>query len=187
MNAVESHENMPSSTEDFPRSKQLVIKKYSALKDMLKGPMEIIYNKLKENSFTSPMRIGKKVHDYAYGFTPLEQNLMEESRIMEHLEEYNAEKRRAERERRLIENAYEDEAAKPVEKTPAGRVYYYIDKKPKRNDYGWSEYKAKLDRLDKERRELIERLEREEWELEREDDGLKRNLFRWYKPPRKDN
>lgn len=187
MNAVERHENMPSATEDFPRSKQLVIKKYSALKDMLKGPMEIIYNKLKENSFTSPMRIGKKVHDYAYGFTPLEQNLMEESRIMEHLEEHYAEKRRAERERRLIENAYDDETAKPVEKTPAGRVYYYIDKKPKRNDYGWSEYKAKLDRLDKERRELIERLEREEWELEREDDGLKRNLFRWYKPPRKDN
>lgn len=173
---------MPEQSEDYPRNKQIAIKKYTALKNMLTGPMEIIYNQLKANDYASPLRIDKKMHDYGFGFSPQEQRVFDNSGIVDIIKEIREKERKRRLEQQILSNVYDDEASKPAveeqnndvsamdgapvsnafETLPNG--YVRIKKRFQNDDFGWGEHKAMLDRNDKQRKDFLERLEREEAE-----------------------
>ena len=173
---------MPEQSEDYPRDKQIAIKKYTALKNMLTGPMEIIYNQLKVNDYASPLRIDKKMHDYGFGFSPQEQRVFDNSGIVDIIKEIREKEKKRRFEQQVLSNVYDEEASRPAveeqnndvsamdgapvsnafETLPNG--YVRIKKHFQNDDFGWGEHKAMLDRNDKQRKDFLERLEREEAE-----------------------
>ncbi len=74
---VDRMNNIPESTEDFPREKQMSLEQFTRMKKMLAGPLDVIYKNVKENSSNRPMKFrktSKKMKDLQ--LTPLEKKIL---------------------------------------------------------------------------------------------------------------
>ncbi len=68
----------PSSTEDYPRDKQISVENFGKIRKMLSGPMDMIYENIMNNQHTRPIRLSKtsKKAD-ELNLTPIERRVLE--------------------------------------------------------------------------------------------------------------